>query len=175
MQRIIFEENSERLKVTIPLQRQWFFLLSYMGMLVMWLGATGWAVVALQRIFASGNFGFQGLFLLAWFAILLLLALGWWYLGRQVWRRWQYYMAQREILFFYKDRLVVRRPLSLLGVTEGYSWAHVSPFRFDPKYSSVVFEYGSLRVPIGLTLPKDEALALLGELNGRFFPNYEEE
>jgi hypothetical protein len=173
MHRISFEENDERLKVTIPLQRQWFFWLSYTAMLLLWLGATGWGVATLWGIFQTGNFGFEGLYLLAWFAILLLIALGWWYLGSQVWRRWQYYTATREILFFYKDSLVVRRPLSLLGVTDGYAWAHVSPFQFDTKYNSVAFDYGSQRIPIGLTLPLAEAQALLGELNGRFFPHYE--
>ena len=173
MPRVLFEENQDRLKVTIPLQRQWLFWVSYTVMLLLWLGATGGALMRLREIFQSGNFGFEGVFLWAWFAILLLIAWGWWYLGRQVWRRWQYYTANRELLFFYKDSLVVRRPLSLLGVTDGYAWAHVSPFVYDAKYDSVAFDYGSQRIPIGLTLPKAEAEALLEALNGRFFPHHQ--
>jgi hypothetical protein len=166
---ISFEENSERLKIIIPLRRLWGYWLVYSLLLLAWLGGT---LLTLQQVVAliqRGNYGFEGLLLLAYLVILLILAGGWLWVGRQIWRRWQYYTANREILFFYEDKLIVRRPLSLLGITEAYDRKHVSPFRFDEKMACPVFDYGSYRIPIGTTLPPEEAQALIEQINQRFF------
>lgn len=172
MQRILFEENAERTKIIIPLRWQWGYLLTYSTLLTTWLLGTGWAVITLATTIREGQVGFQGLYLVAWLIMLLIIGSLWWYLGRHVWRRWQYYAAQREILFFYADKLVVRRPLSLLGVTDGYARAHIAPFEFDSKTNSLAFAYGSYRIPIGITLPHEEAAALRQQINERFFPDY---
>lgn len=174
LQRITFEENAERLKVVIPLKRMWGFWLTYSLLLLVWMGASAWALVYLFNLVRGGNFGFQGVYLLAWIVIMLIIAAAWWWVGSRVWRYWQYYSANREILFFYKDgRLVVRRPLSLLGVTDAYDWKHVTPFKFDDKVNAPTFGYGSHRVPVGLTLTTAESAALVEYLNQRYFPLFD--
>lgn len=174
LSRISFEENAERVKVVIPLKRIWGYWLTYTALLIIWFASTFWGVRTLIGIIRSGRYGFEGIFLFAWFAIIAIIAVIWWYMGRNVWRRWQYYTANREILFFYKDKLVVRRPLSLLGITEAYIWEHVSPFKYDSKFNCPSFDYGTHRIPVGTTLNKSESEALIDHLNGRFFPHYEE-
>lgn len=174
--RIVFEENEERLKVVLPLQKEWGFWLIYTILLLVWLGLTAAALRQFLAIVWSGYYGFQGWYLFAYFVILLIIFAIWvWGGNRFIWRPWQYYTANREILFFYPDKLIVRRPLSLLGITEGYDWRYVSPFRFDPQENSLVFDYGTHRIPIGRTLPAGEAQALLHQLNQRFFPHHQEE
>lgn len=175
VERISFEENAERLKVTIPLKRIWGYWLAYTAMLLTWLTGSYWAITTLVSIIRSGEYGFEGLFLFAWFVIVFIIAAFWYYLGRNVWRRWQYYTANREILFFYTDKLVVRRPLSLLGITDAYAWQHISPFLYDKKYNCPAFDYGTHRIPVGTTLAEEESRALIGQLNERFFPQHDEE
>lgn len=169
---ISFEENDERTKIIIPLKRQWGYWLVYTVLLLAWLGGTGLALQQVAAIVRSGNYGFQGLLLFAYIVILVILAVGWLWLGRQIWRRWQYYTANREILFFYADKLIVRRPLSLLGITEAYSRQHVTHFRLDDKMNCPVFDYGSYRIPVGTTLDEDTAVAFIEQINSRFFEVY---
>ncbi len=165
---IAFEETPERTKIIVPLKRQWGYWLVYSLLLLSWLAGT---FLAFRQFIGlvGGGLGFTGLLLLAYIVILLILLAGWVWLGRQIWRRWQYHMATREILFFYEDKLVVRRPLSLLGITEAYDRRHVSAFRFDSKINSPVFDYGSYRIPVGTTLAQEEAEAFVGQVNERFF------
>ncbi|MEM9774039.1 MAG: hypothetical protein AAF902_05630 [Chloroflexota bacterium] len=170
-QRIIFEENDERTKVTIPLERQTLYWVVYTSMLLVWLGGTVWGAAVIIGFIRGGNFGFSGVYLIAYFIILLLVAVLWFYLGRKVWTQWQYFAANREILFFYPDRLIVRRPVSLLGITDAYSRDHVSRFSMDDKLHCPAFDYGNYRIPIGLTLPEDEGEALIAEINQRFYPD----
>lgn len=172
LNRISFEENADRTKITIPLQRQWGFWLTYTILLLVWLTSTLWAIVTLFNTLSTGNYPFEGAYLFAWLVMLAIIGGLWWYLGRNVWRRWQYYTANREILFFYPDKLVVRRPLSLLGLTDAYDLQHVSLFRYDGKIDSLAFDYGTHRIPVGLTLPKEEAQALLSYLNSHFFTEH---
>jgi len=170
-QRIIFEENDERTKVTIPLERQTLYWILYTSMLVVWVVGSVWGAAVVIGFIREGNFGFSGLYLVAYFIILLLVAIFWFYLGRKVWTQWQYFAANREILFFYPDRLIVRRPVSLLGVTDAYAREHVSRFSMDDKLNCPAFDYGNYRIPVGMTLPEDEGEALISELNQRFYPD----
>lgn len=169
---ITFEENAERIKIIVPLKRQWGYWLVYTVLLLAWLAGSFLALGQFFDIVRSGNYGFEGLLLFAYIVILLILAAGWFWLGRQVWRRWQYYTATREILFFYEDKLIVRRPLSLLGITEAYDRRHISPFRLDEKMNCPVFDYGSYRIPVGTTLAQEEATAFIAQINERFFPDH---
>ena len=171
---IAFEETPERTKIIVPLKRQWGYWLVYSLLLLSWLTGTLLALREFIGLMRGGGFGFAGLLLLAYITILFILLAGWVWLGRQIWRRWQYHTANREILFFYEDKLVVRRPLSLLGVTEAYDRRFVSPFRFDAKINSPVFDYGSYRIPVGPTLPQDEAEAFVAQVNKRFFMDRDE-
>ncbi len=168
--RITVEENVNRVKITIPLKRLWPYWATYTVILVGWLAGSIWAVQTLLSYIFIGSVGFEGGFLVAWIVILIIIAGFWIYMGGQVWKRWQYYTANREILFFYDDKLIVRRPLSLLGVTDAYDRSYVTGFRFDPKIQAAVFDYGSFRIPVGATLPVEESRGLIAIVNERFFP-----
>ncbi len=174
-ERIVFEENDERVKITIPLERQTAYWALYTTMLVVWIGGSIWGLSVVIGYIRSGDFGFEGVFLYVYFAILLTVAIFWWYLGQKVWKQWQYFSSNREILFFYPDRLIVRRPLSLLGVTDGYARQYVSRFSMDDKLECPAFDYGNYRIPVGMTLPKEEGEALVSEINSRFYANIPEE
>ena len=174
-QRIVFEENEERVKITIPLERQMTYWALYTVMLVTWAIGSIWGLSVIIGYIRSRDFGFEGVFLYAYFAILLTVAGFWFYLGQKIWKQWQYFTANREILFFYADRLIIRRPLSLLGITDGYARQYVSRFRMDDKLNCPAFDYGNYRVPVGITLPKEEGEALVSEINRRFYANIPEE
>lgn len=173
LERITIEENSDRTKITVPLKRDWPFWITYTTMLIGWVGGTIWSLSALLAIWQTGSYQqIDPAFLAAYVIILVLLAGGWYWVGKKVWRGWQYNASNREILFFYSDKLIVRRPVSLLGVTEAYDMQYVTPFRFDEKVSSLTFDYGTYRVPVGGTLSEEESSALGNIINDRFFPNY---
>lgn len=167
--RITVEENANRVKIVVPLERLWPFWITYSILLIGWLLASFWAASILVSFGISGNVGFEGLFLVAWIVILVIIGIFWFYAGRMIWRRWQYYTSNREILFFYPDKLIVRRPLSLLGITEAYDRQYVSAFRYDNTVNAAAFDYGSYRIPVGPTLTAEEAGALIGLVNERFF------
>lgn len=169
LDRIAFEENTERLKIIIPLQRQMVYWSTYTLLLVTWIAGSIWAAIQVGSFIATGNFGFEGIFLIAYFVILALIAIFWFYVGRMVWRQWQYHSSNREILFFHPDKLIVRRPLSLLGITEAYDRKFVSRFRFDERVRSPAFNYGTYRVPVGVTLDEETSRALVREINDRCF------
>lgn len=169
LDRIAFEENSERLKIIIPLQRQMPYWITYTVLLLGWIAGSIWALIRLGQFIFSGNFGFEGLYLVAYFVILAIIGLFWFYVGRMVWRQWQYHSSNREILFFHVDKIIVRRPLSLLGVTDAYDRQFVSRFRFDERVKSPAFNYGTYRVPVGITLDEETARALVQEINDRCF------
>ena len=60
--------------------------------------------------------------------LVILMLLVWLWFGRRfIWRWWQYHMANREILFINKEVLIVRRPVSILGLTDAYDMNHLSP------------------------------------------------
>ncbi|MFK7805260.1 MAG: hypothetical protein AB8G95_26750 [Anaerolineae bacterium] len=174
-ERIVFEENDERVKVIIPIERQPLYWGLYSSMLFVWVAGSIWGVVTILNFFRQGNFGFSGVYLVAYLFILFLVAIFWFYLGRKVWTQWQYFSATREILFFYPERLIVRRPVSLLGITDAYAREHVSRFSLDSKLNCPAFDYGNFRIPVGMTLPVDEGKALISEINSRFYANIPED
>lgn len=165
---VTFEETPERLKVVLPVRRQWPYLLVYSALLLIWLGATVWMLVLL---FGASRGDMSVAFLVVWVIILLIWAYLWYRLGSFVWRWWQYFVADREILFMSPAMLIVRRPLSLLGVTDAYSMEHVSPFYYSEKYGAVAFDYGSRAGLFGQGLEPPAAQELIAALNRRFFPH----
>ncbi|MFT5194878.1 MAG: signal transduction histidine kinase [Cellvibrionaceae bacterium] len=175
IERIVFEENDERIKVIIPIERQPLYWGLYSTMLLTWIVGSIWGVAILISFLIQGDFGFSGIYLVAYLFILGLIGIFWFYLGKKVWTQWQYFSATREILFFYAERLIIRRPVSLLGITDAYSREHVSRFSLDKKLNCPAFDYGNFRVPVGMTLPVDEGKALIAEINSRFYANIPEE
>jgi hypothetical protein len=169
---VTFEENSERLKIMWPLRRNWFLYILFSASLLVWVGM----LIAILNfvigdvIIPRERYAFVlTVMMLVWLVI-------YYYLGRMLWQRWQYVAATREIVFIYKDdQVVVRRPLSLWGITTAYDYEHVSPFSYDPQRQSMAFKYGVRFAHFGHSLSQDEAAQLIEYVNFRFFPEEEEE
>ncbi len=169
---VTFEEQENRLKVAMPLQRHWPYFIVYSILLLIWVSATGWMLgILLGQIFRPSDFSLPTLFVVVYIVIILVWSYLWYRLGKSVWRYWQYYAALREILFIDGHTLIVRRPLSILGVTDAYDMRHVSPFYFNEKNKAIGFEYGSRGGLFGQGLGREEADQLIAVLNDRFYPH----
>lgn len=162
-----FDTVDERLKVVMPLERNKLYLAIYSVLLGAWLAVTIWM---LTLLFGTSLGELTTQFLVVWIIILIIWAYVWYRLGRSVWRWWQFYMAQREVLFVDSEILIIRRPLSLLGVTDAYDMAHVSPFYYQDEHEAVAFNYGSRGGLFGQGISRREAEDLIEYLNERFFP-----
>lgn len=167
---VTLEENLERLKIVIPIRYKWPFLLVYSVLLVVWAGMLIYGLIfTIQIAFSGERFAF-------WFTFFLLLLLFILYrLGRSIWRQWQFYVANREILFLFEDHMVVRRPVSLLGITTAYDREYIRPFYYDKDQHSAAFEYGNRYVLLGSGLPEVDAHRLVSFLNDRYFPDFDED
>lgn len=172
LDRIQFEPSAERLKVTLPTQRNWPYIVLYTLLLLVWLGSLLWAVVFLL----TGPRGsLSGVAFFIYALVVLLLFYLWFRLGGQILRWWQYFLANREILFIDKEMLIVRRPLSIFGVTDAYDMAHVAPFFYSEQHHSPAFRYGNKAILFGKGLTQTERGVLLARLNEHFFPGYDDE
>ena len=170
IEHVQFDENKERLKVVLPVKKHWVYLALYSIMLVIWVDMFAFGLVfTWQTAFSGERFAF--VFTVMLLGLLYLLFV----LGQIVWRQWQHYAANREILFIHEQMLIVRRPVSLFGITTAYDRAHVTPFYFSEKHNSPAFDYGHQHVYFGQDLPIDPAGRLIGYLNARYFPHYDEE
>lgn len=163
-----FDTVDERLKVVMPLQRNSLFLGVYSVLLLTWIAVTVWMVTLLL---GADTAGLATQFLVVWIILLLIWAYIWYRLGGMVWRWWQYYAATREVLFIDAEILIVRRPLSLLGVTDAYDMEHVSPFYYNAKHEAVAFDYGSRGGLFGSGISASAAEDLIDYLNARFYPH----
>jgi hypothetical protein len=162
---ITFEETSERLKITIPAGSNRPVRIVYTVSLFVWLGMLLLVISYVLR-------GFSSSFVLT--AILVLWTIVWLWFGRFLWRRWQYHAANREILFIDQEQLIVRRPVSILGQTTAYDFAHVSPFYFSDQHSCPAFDYAFLHVYFGQDLPGEEGRELVAMLNAKYFPHHDD-
>jgi hypothetical protein len=162
-----FEFSDERLKVMLPAERNWIYLALYSVLLLVWIGVTVWMVGLLVGM-PIGDL--PTAFLVVWLIILLVWAYVWYRLGRHVWRYWQYYVAKKEILFVDDELFIVRRPLSLLGVTDAYAMEHAGSLYYSDKYKGIAFDYGSRAGVFARGLKRGDAERLISTLNGRFFP-----
>ena len=165
------EETADRLKITWPVPRNWFLFVLFSLALLVWLVMLVVMAVYLVRDVVAGGERFT--FILS--AMVLVWLFVWLRFGRILWQRWQYYTAIREIMFIDQERLIVRRPVSILGITDAYDMQHVSPFYYSDKHRCPAFDYGYQHVYFGLSLTQEEAEALAAFLNGRFFPDMDDE
>ena len=168
---VTFEEDPERLKIVLPVRRNWLLIALFTACLVAWVITL---IIVLQFLIrdvlsAGGRFAFiMTIMLIVWGVI-------YYYLGRMLWQRWQYVVANREIVFIYKDdQVIVRRPLSLLGITTAYDFEHVSPFYYDDQRKSLAFKYGQRLAHFGHALTAAEAQQVREYVNYRFFPEEED-
>ena len=169
---VTFEENPERLKIVLPVHRNWLLVALFTACLIAWIITLFIVLQFLIRdvLSAGGRFAFlMTVMLIVWGII-------YYYLGRMLWQQWQYATASREIIFIYKDdQVIVRRPLSLLGITTAYDFEHVSPFYYDDTRRSLAFKYGQRLAHFGHALNAAEAQQVIEYVNYRFFPKEEEQ
>lgn len=158
---VTFEESNERLKVVIPVRFNWWLFGLYTLGLVIWLAMLIAVLVYLLR-------GLSSSFVLT--LILILWIIVWFWFGRFLSGRWQYYATKREILFIDGEQLILRRPVSIFGLTDSYDIRHVSPFYFSERHSCPAFDYAFLHVYFGQSLAQKQALELVEHLNQRCFP-----
>lgn len=170
IENVDFSENKDRLKIVIPVKRNWWlfglFSLILLICLVMVIGG----VVYTWQIATSGErFAFAFTVML-----LLLLSMLFWFL-RFVWRMWQFYATNREILFVTKETLIIRRPVSILGLTDAYDMQYVKPLFYDDQYRGAAFYYGSKPIMFGLGMGDGMLNGIITYFNGRFFPAYDDD
>ncbi len=170
IENIEFDENKERLKVILPVKKHWVYLVLYSGMLLTWVGMFVFGLLFTWRMAFSGE-RFAFVFTVMLLVLLYLLVR----LGRIVWGQWQYYAASREILFVHNEMLIVRRPVSIFGMTTAFDRAHVTPFYYSEKHHCPAFDYGHQHVYFGHDLPENPAGRLIGYLNARYHPHYDED
>jgi hypothetical protein len=162
---VSLEDTGDRLKATLPVRRNWPWLFLFSLMLILWVIGLIWGI-----IFTIRDIAFSGERYAIVFTIMLLIWLYIWYrLGKIVWKQWQYYVAGREILFIDKERLIIRRPVSLLGITDAYDFDYVSPFFHSEKHACPGFDYGKQRIYFGQGLPGESSRQLVNFLNERYF------
>ena len=163
---IVYEERPDRLKVIIPVKVNWVLFTLHTVGLAVWLVMV-WLVFRYLFQVLSNSFVLT---------VLILIWLGFWlWFGRFLFNRWQYYAANREILFFDEEQLIVRRPMSILGITNVYDIKYVSPFYFSDKHNCVAFDYAYAHVYFGLSLEETAAKGFVAEINERYFPADEDE
>ena len=102
--------------------------------------------------------------------ILLLWLLVWLWFGRFLWTRWQFHAANREVLFIESEQLIIRRPVSILGLTWVYDISHIEGLYYSEQHRCPAFDYAYQHVYFGRSLAEDQAKSLIEELNRRRFP-----
>ncbi len=161
---MIFEESPERLKVTIPIRVNFGLLALYSFAGIIWLLMLLAVLIYLIRGFSSSIV----------LTIILILWLGvWMWFGKFLSGRWQYHASNREILFIDDEKIILRRPVSILGFTTSYDIRHVSPFYFSGRHQCPAFDYAFLHVYFGQSLDPEDAHDLVRILNGKCFPDME--
>ena len=158
---VTFEESNGRLKVVIPVRFTWWLFGLYTFGLIVWLAMLVAVLIYLLR-------GLSSSFVLT--LILILWLIVWFWFGRFLFGRWQYNAANREILFIDAEQLILRRPVSIFGLTNSYDIHHVSPFYFSERHSCPTFDYAFTHVYFGQDLAKEQAIELIDRLNQRCFP-----
>ncbi len=166
-----FSEDNERLKVVLPGSSKWVYFLIFTASMLIWISMVVIVLVFVIRDVLPNRERYTfvlTVMMLVWLVL-------WYYLGRFMWEKWQYYAADREILFINKDVLIIRRPVSILGITDAYDMQYVNPFYFSEKHSCPTFDYGSQRIYFAQDATEGDARNLLQYLNRRFFPNYDDD
>lgn len=176
--RITVEELTERTKITFPKARNNLALFAYTVLVFIWLLGLLLFLYYLVRPPAPREIGdLPGMIRCAWFFGVLIWILVWVrMLGRRLLRWWQFNLADKEVLFFDDTAMILRRPVSIFGLTEAYDRQHMAPFYYEEVNEAIGFRYGNAQHHLfGLGLPKDEQDTAIEYLNHRFFPNYEED
>lgn len=160
-----FEDNAERLKVVMPIKRNRPLAITYTTLFILWLLTMVWGVVYTIRVAFSGErYAFV-------FTLMLLILLFVYYrFGGFIRRQWAHFVSPRELLFINKERLILRRPVSIWGNTDAYDMQHVGPFYLADKPQSLAFDYGHQHIYFGEGLGREAQKSLRQALVGRYFP-----
>ena len=159
-----FEQDPERLKIVLPAKRKWLLLGIYSLLVLVWLGMLIAGVVFLARILFSGE-SYRITFAVM---ILLFLLILYWF-GRKVASQWMDYLSNREVLFFNREELILRRPVSILGNTYVYDRSHVQKLYRSETPRALAFDYGYRHIYFGEALSQEAGDTLLSYLNSRYF------
>ena len=104
-----FEQSPQRLKIVLPVRRDWALFAIYSILEVTWLVMLVGGLVFLARVAFSGE---RWAFVFAIMLLVLLLIL--FRFGRFLSRQWANYAANRELLFINREELILR--LSLIHI-----------------------------------------------------------
>lgn len=171
--RITLEEQENWQKVVMPAEKKPPLFILYTILMLIWLIMFGFMVVGLFSPFGGEA---APIFQFVWRALLVLwLGIWIWFARKWLWRYWQYYAANRELLFINPETFIIRRPVSILGVTDAYDMKHITPLAYDGQEKAVGFDYGSHPIRFGRGLTAREAGDLIAILNHRYFPQHDEE
>lgn len=165
-----FEQSPQRLKIVLPVRRNWPLLAIYTILEVTWLVMLVGGLVFLAQVAFSGE---RYAFVFAVMLLVLLLIL--FRFGRFLSRQWANYATNREILFINREVLIVRRPISIWGNTDAYDMQHVSPFYLSDKPRALAFDYGHRHVYVGESLRPEAQAGLRQFLNATYFPGHDED
>jgi len=163
---VTIEDEEKRLKVVVAESTNWPSLAIYSFGVLIWLAMLVTVLSYLVRGLSSS--AVLTTLLVIWIFI-------WLGFGRFLFSRWQFYLANREILFIDEQQLIIRRPVSIFGLTTAYEWQHVSRFYYSDKHQCLAFDYAFAHVYFGRALKPNEAKELVTRLNGRLFPEPDED
>ncbi len=175
---ITFEENDDRMKVVIPLKQNFLITLLYSALALFWFSGLIAFVVLLfqpQRLQLVADFRFTtqlcwGILVLAWIYVWVR------YIGRNVLRWWQFYLAKRELLFIDEKTVIIRRPVSIMGLTDSYDRQYIRPIYHSEQHKALAFPYGNVKqILFAMTVPQADQLQLMSFLNNRYFPHYDDD
>jgi len=165
MSEIQIEETEDETKIILPVRRNWLLVGLFSVSLVIWVVGL---VIIVVSMFDEGRTAVLNCMVLIWLAL-------WGFMGKSLWKQWQRYISPREILFLAADRLTLRRPVSMLGSTDAYDRAHLTPFIYDDERNAISFDYANHRVSFGHTLPLADAQQIVEQLNTLYFPDWDED
>ena len=162
--RISIFRNDERTKLVLPVKRNVLALSVYTVLVLVWVIMTGLFIYSVfQPPVAIRSETISSGYRLGWRVLLIVWLIFWVrFIGRYLLHWWQFHLANRELLFFEKDVFIIRRPVSIFGVTDTYDMQHMRPFYRNDRYGCMAFQYGGVQHHIfGLGLTDGETQSLL--------------
>jgi hypothetical protein len=133
-----FEQTPDRLKIVLPLRRNWPFLIIYTILALMWLVMMiGGVWFAIQVGFSGERYVFVFVLMLLTFLFILFR------FRKHLFRQWAIYLAGREILFINTEELIIRRPVSIWGNTDVYGMEHIQSIQESDKPRALFLNTGT--------------------------------
>lgn len=158
-----FEQSPERLKIVMPLRRNWPYLLIYTLLSIIWfVMLIGGSIFTIQIAFSGERYAFIFVIMLLIFLYILFR------FGRFLLRQWAHYLATREILFVNVEEFILRRPVSIWGNTDVYDMAYVGAVEESERPAALVFKYGYRNVTFAEALKPEARRELRRFLNENY-------